>query len=153
MEMMTHLEGPIVDSLYDMSLLSWAEAFKPPLPLLKGRGDTLKEGEEYKFADENQYLKGMPLSYVSVCHIDTIVRIDIYLEESARINKASANFKEENAQGNNSSTADIRSTRQHGEVSAVHRAVVEAPPPYLPSDTTGQFIESPYKVTGLSLIV
>ncbi|KAF4544133.1 Phospholipase D/Transphosphatidylase [Lasiodiplodia theobromae] len=34
LEMMTHLEGPIVDSLYDMALLTWHDALKPPLPLL-----------------------------------------------------------------------------------------------------------------------
>ena len=32
LEMMTHLEGPIVDSFYDMSLCSWHNEFKPPLP-------------------------------------------------------------------------------------------------------------------------
>ncbi|KAK6600283.1 hypothetical protein H4I96_07609 [Botrytis cinerea] len=32
MEMMTHLEGPIVDSLYDMALISWHKKFEPPLP-------------------------------------------------------------------------------------------------------------------------
>ena len=30
--MMTHLEGPIVDSFYDMSLCSWHNELKPPLP-------------------------------------------------------------------------------------------------------------------------
>ncbi|CZS88896.1 related to IQ calmodulin-binding motif protein [Rhynchosporium graminicola] len=32
MEMMTHLEGPIVDSLYDMALISWNNKLDPPLP-------------------------------------------------------------------------------------------------------------------------
>jgi hypothetical protein len=32
MEMMTHLEGPIVDSLYDVCLISWNEALEPPMP-------------------------------------------------------------------------------------------------------------------------
>lgn len=32
MEMMTHLEGPIVDSLYDVCLVSWHEALEPPMP-------------------------------------------------------------------------------------------------------------------------
>ncbi|KAJ3172091.1 hypothetical protein HDU88_006905 [Geranomyces variabilis] len=32
-EMLTHLEGPIVDSFYDMALLSWSNAMKPPLPM------------------------------------------------------------------------------------------------------------------------
>jgi phosphatidylserine/phosphatidylglycerophosphate/cardiolipin synthase-like enzyme len=31
-EMMTHLEGPIVDSLYDCFLLTWHDKFNPPLP-------------------------------------------------------------------------------------------------------------------------
>lgn len=32
--MMTHIEGPIVNSFYDMALLSWHNAMHPPLPLL-----------------------------------------------------------------------------------------------------------------------
>ncbi|KAJ7090308.1 hypothetical protein B0H15DRAFT_907267 [Mycena belliarum] len=32
MEMMTHLEGPIVDSLYDMALISWHLKLTPSLP-------------------------------------------------------------------------------------------------------------------------
>ncbi|KAF2089467.1 phospholipase D/nuclease [Saccharata proteae CBS 121410] len=34
LEMMTHIEGPIVDALYDMSLISWHNKLEPPLPLL-----------------------------------------------------------------------------------------------------------------------
>lgn len=33
-EMMVHLEGPIVQSFYDMALLSWWNEMDPPLPLL-----------------------------------------------------------------------------------------------------------------------
>ena len=29
---MTHLEGPIVDSVYDTALISWHNALEPPLP-------------------------------------------------------------------------------------------------------------------------
>lgn len=32
LEMMTHLEGPIVDSLYDMALISWDKKLDPSLP-------------------------------------------------------------------------------------------------------------------------
>ncbi|KAK8051092.1 hypothetical protein PG993_002477 [Apiospora rasikravindrae] len=32
LEMMVQVEGPIVDSLYDMALLTWHKAFEPPLP-------------------------------------------------------------------------------------------------------------------------
>jgi phosphatidylserine/phosphatidylglycerophosphate/cardiolipin synthase-like enzyme len=31
-EMMIHLEGPIVDSMYDMALISWNKKLEPPLP-------------------------------------------------------------------------------------------------------------------------
>jgi hypothetical protein len=31
-EMMIHLEGPIVDSMYDMALISWDKKLEPPLP-------------------------------------------------------------------------------------------------------------------------
>lgn len=30
--MMTHIEGPIVDSFYDMALCSWSKRLEPPLP-------------------------------------------------------------------------------------------------------------------------
>jgi phosphatidylserine/phosphatidylglycerophosphate/cardiolipin synthase-like enzyme len=33
-EMMIHLEGPIVDSMYDMALISWDKKLDPPLPSL-----------------------------------------------------------------------------------------------------------------------
>ncbi|CAN8102712.1 unnamed protein product [Discula destructiva] len=32
MEMMVHMEGPIVDSMYDMALISWQKRLQPPLP-------------------------------------------------------------------------------------------------------------------------
>lgn len=34
LEMMTQWEGAIVDSFYDMALISWHNAMHPPLPLL-----------------------------------------------------------------------------------------------------------------------
>ena len=34
MEMMCHFEGQIVDSFYDMALISWHKALEPPLPTL-----------------------------------------------------------------------------------------------------------------------
>jgi phosphatidylserine/phosphatidylglycerophosphate/cardiolipin synthase-like enzyme len=32
LEMMTHIEGPIVDSFYDLALISWDKQLEPPLP-------------------------------------------------------------------------------------------------------------------------
>jgi phosphatidylserine/phosphatidylglycerophosphate/cardiolipin synthase-like enzyme len=53
MEMMIHLEGPIVDSLYDTALISWFRPMHPPLPLLDTRYRPPEEG--YKFGMENEY--------------------------------------------------------------------------------------------------
>jgi phosphatidylserine/phosphatidylglycerophosphate/cardiolipin synthase-like enzyme len=35
LEMLAHIEGPIVDSFYDTALLSWGKVLDPPFPLLK----------------------------------------------------------------------------------------------------------------------
>ncbi|KAJ5225933.1 hypothetical protein N7468_007158 [Penicillium chermesinum] len=34
LEMLSHIEGPIVDAFYDAALLSWGKPLNPPLPLL-----------------------------------------------------------------------------------------------------------------------
>ena len=53
-EMMVQLEGPVVDSIYDMALLSWSNAMNPPLPLLT-RLSTYPE--VYKFQKDNEDLR------------------------------------------------------------------------------------------------
>ncbi|KAF9220887.1 hypothetical protein BS17DRAFT_786130 [Gyrodon lividus] len=53
MEMMMHLEGPIVDSLYDMALISWFRSMHPRLPLLNQPFQ--KSAGGYKFGMENEY--------------------------------------------------------------------------------------------------
>ncbi|KZT52557.1 hypothetical protein CALCODRAFT_520622 [Calocera cornea HHB12733] len=58
-EMMVHLEGPIVDSLFDMAMLSWHNALKPPLPSLLGElsdASTQSPGPRYKFGKQNPYI-------------------------------------------------------------------------------------------------
>jgi phosphatidylserine/phosphatidylglycerophosphate/cardiolipin synthase-like enzyme len=35
LEMMTHIEGPVVDSIYDVALISWHNALAPPFPCLQ----------------------------------------------------------------------------------------------------------------------
>jgi phosphatidylserine/phosphatidylglycerophosphate/cardiolipin synthase-like enzyme len=59
-EMMIQLEGPVVESFYDMALMSWANAMKPPLPLL-----TLPPTypDVYKFKQDNEDMKcALPLA-------------------------------------------------------------------------------------------
>ena len=53
-EMMTHLEGPIVDSLYDMALLSWNMKMDPPLPLLL---DPEPVQTDFAFGQEHQHIQ------------------------------------------------------------------------------------------------
>lgn len=55
MEMMIHLEGPIVDSFYDVALLSWERALTPHLPLLKGPNavDRDLQKDPYKFGKDH----------------------------------------------------------------------------------------------------
>lgn len=54
-EMMVQLEGPIVESFYDMALVSWANAMNPPLPLIAKPPNY--SNVQYKFQKENDHLK------------------------------------------------------------------------------------------------
>ncbi|PQE10171.1 IQ calmodulin-binding motif protein [Rutstroemia sp. NJR-2017a WRK4] len=63
MEMMTHLEGPIVDSLYDMALISWHKKFEPPLPshnspAAQGGLSSFKNKSHDEIFSENGSLRG-----------------------------------------------------------------------------------------------
>lgn len=53
-EMMIQLEGPVVESFYDMALMSWENAMKPPLPLLTSRP---AYPDVYKFKQDNEDMK------------------------------------------------------------------------------------------------
>ena len=46
LEMMVHLEGAIVDSFYDMALLSWHKKLEPPLPSYKSPAAAAAEAAE-----------------------------------------------------------------------------------------------------------
>jgi phosphatidylserine/phosphatidylglycerophosphate/cardiolipin synthase-like enzyme len=52
-EMMVHLEGPIVDSFYDVALASWSHRMNPPLPLISARKE---KTNEYHFKKHNKHL-------------------------------------------------------------------------------------------------
>jgi hypothetical protein len=53
-EMMVQLEGPVVDSIYDMALLTWSNVMSPPLPLLASPPTF---PDLYKFQRDNVDLK------------------------------------------------------------------------------------------------
>ena len=58
LELNIHLEGPIVNSFYDMALLSWAEPMDPPLPLLVNPNSHV-EGDGRNCFEIAQARKGM----------------------------------------------------------------------------------------------
>ncbi|KDQ09583.1 hypothetical protein BOTBODRAFT_178962 [Botryobasidium botryosum FD-172 SS1] len=63
LEMMVHLEGPIVQSFYDMALLSWSNALNPPLPLLSNPPDLTNV--KYKFQYDNEHLQYIDTEFMS----------------------------------------------------------------------------------------
>ncbi|KAK4228554.1 minor cardiolipin synthase ClsB [Podospora fimiseda] len=46
LEMLVHLEGPIVDSFWDMVLISWHRKLEPPLPSCESNGNGHAVGDE-----------------------------------------------------------------------------------------------------------
>ncbi|KAI9722035.1 MAG: hypothetical protein M1812_001995 [Candelaria pacifica] len=56
MEMMTEIEGPIVDSLYDMALITWHNAMEPPSPSLRSSPPTSDGGGPEQSSQKNTVL-------------------------------------------------------------------------------------------------
>ena len=59
MEMMSHLEGPIIDSIYDTALITWGNALRPSLPssdvpATEGGLNTTNQAKEPLFTDRGQ---------------------------------------------------------------------------------------------------
>ncbi|KAK4056738.1 hypothetical protein OIO90_002290 [Microbotryomycetes sp. JL221] len=69
-EMMVHLEGPIVDSLYDNLLLSWHETFDPKPPCLNipspyNSQQQTEKTQKYLFSDSNPFLANIDIAKAS----------------------------------------------------------------------------------------
>ncbi|GAA5820248.1 hypothetical protein JCM11251_005543 [Rhodosporidiobolus azoricus] len=63
LEMMVHLEGPIVDSLYDNMLISWDETLEPSLPCLLGPTPSSDPSLfPYLFTDHNPFLANIDIA-------------------------------------------------------------------------------------------
>ncbi|KAL1608390.1 hypothetical protein SLS60_003331 [Paraconiothyrium brasiliense] len=87
LEMMTHLEGPVVDSFYDTALLSWYTAMAPPLPLLSSpamaaRGNTFDEPSFRSFFDgvaddSDQRRELLPLHAAADPHYDPDIASEV----------------------------------------------------------------------------
>jgi len=57
-EMMTHVEGAIVEAFYDMALLSWANPLNPPLPLLSS---PQTPPDHFEFQDDHSHIASKDL--------------------------------------------------------------------------------------------
>lgn len=64
LELNIHLEGPIVESFYDMALLSWGEKMEPPLPLLVNPKERIAGGGADAF-ERAKARKGKSIYYRS----------------------------------------------------------------------------------------
>ncbi|KAE8447727.1 hypothetical protein EG329_010534 [Mollisiaceae sp. DMI_Dod_QoI] len=88
MEMMTHLEGPIVDSLYDMALISWSKKLEPPLPshnspaAVGGLGSFGNKNHNDIF-DENGALRG----HTAVVHPERLANQKAYDYDPRAVNQ------------------------------------------------------------------
>ncbi|KAF2200692.1 IQ calmodulin-binding motif protein [Delitschia confertaspora ATCC 74209] len=76
LEMMTHLEGPIVDSIYDTALLAWEKALHPPLPCLSDPASEAalpeEKGRQFrrKLSDAGNAAELLPLHAAGDPHYD-----------------------------------------------------------------------------------
>ncbi|GMK55205.1 hypothetical protein CspeluHIS016_0202610 [Cutaneotrichosporon spelunceum] len=60
LEMMTHLEGPVVDSFYDVALHCWYNKLEPPLPCVTKPYEPPRDADgnvRYLFRDHNPYFR------------------------------------------------------------------------------------------------
>lgn len=91
MEMMTHLEGPIVDSLYDMALISWHKKLEPPLP---SHNSPAVQGGIGSFANNTHDAifgpDGSIQGYSAIVHPDKMKPQQAYSYESRGINQPGA---------------------------------------------------------------
>ncbi|BGP32210.1 hypothetical protein JCM10296v2_003990 [Rhodotorula toruloides] len=63
LEMMVHLEGSVVDSIYDNMLISWHESLSPALPCLTGPTPTTHPDLfPFTFTDSNPYLANIDVA-------------------------------------------------------------------------------------------
>ncbi|KIM79061.1 hypothetical protein PILCRDRAFT_823914 [Piloderma croceum F 1598] len=68
-EMMVHVEGAIVEAVYDMALLSWANSLNPPFPLLSCPPT---RPDHYRFQDDHSHISSKNLDSAKVDAARTI---------------------------------------------------------------------------------
>jgi phosphatidylserine/phosphatidylglycerophosphate/cardiolipin synthase-like enzyme len=88
LEMMTHLEGPIVDSLYDMALISWHKKLEPALPshnspAVQGGVGSFGNRSHDEIFDQDGSLRG----HSAIVHPERMKEQKAYSYESRAINQ------------------------------------------------------------------
>lgn len=88
LEMMIHMEGPIVDSIYDMALISWHKKLDPPLPMINSPA---AQAELPAFAkkthDEMFTPTGSLRDHSAVLHPDKMNQRDPYAYTPRKVNE------------------------------------------------------------------
>lgn len=133
LEMMTHLEGPIVDSLYDMALISWHKKLEPPLPshnspAVQGGVGSFGNKSHDEIYDQDGSIRG----HSAIVHPERMKEQQAYSYESRVINQPGIIPPQTTNDGTNS--ADILTgpsttdsvTRPMGVSQAPETGIIEA---------------------------
>jgi phosphatidylserine/phosphatidylglycerophosphate/cardiolipin synthase-like enzyme len=86
-EMMIHLEGPIVDSMYDMALISWHKKLDPPLPSINSPAVQGGVGSFSGKHDEIFGSDGSIKGHSAIVHPDKMRRWTAYEHEHREVRK------------------------------------------------------------------
>jgi phosphatidylserine/phosphatidylglycerophosphate/cardiolipin synthase-like enzyme len=107
-EMMIHMEGPIVDSMYDMALISWDKKLEPPLPSLNtpavegGLGSFADKSHDEIFGPDGS-LKG----HSAIVHPDKMQERKVYEHEHREIKQPGSVPPEASNDTSNTGRADV----------------------------------------------
>ncbi|ORY90144.1 hypothetical protein BCR35DRAFT_287370 [Leucosporidium creatinivorum] len=92
-EMMTHIEGPIVEAFYDMALLSWNEQMNPPLPLL---ADPPVPRKTYDFGNDHSRIKEKDIEGERASARSLLGEHHQYADSTSEAPKGSTSFDADN---------------------------------------------------------
>ncbi|KAI9461909.1 hypothetical protein BJY52DRAFT_1257542 [Lactarius psammicola] len=139
-EMMIQLEGPVVESFYDMALMSWANAMNPPLPLLTKRP---VNPDIYMFKQDNEDMK-----YIGSEPIFTALRAHFrewHVIKKAQSMQSDVPSQPRRTSGTSSVTAD---QRRRDAVFEQPEVWVPSPPKSADARNYGNFDNSPEDYEG-----
>ncbi len=136
LEMMTHIEGPIVDSFYDMSLCSWYKELKPPLPCLN---TPAAQGGLPRYDQRSQGQQSTPMDIrndnagVGTQGTDSNTRLHPHLASGERIGSPSATSPGTQQQGQDQLSARTGALNLNQDQGIAAAGTSTEPHPHAPS--------------------